>query len=434
MNVFLTFGAGDNFISASQRLASQACRTGIFHEINTYTGQDLKNMPDFWKQHGKFITENKRMFGYGIWKPYLVLKTMEKLQDGDSLFYADSGCEFDLDCENVKANYEILTQRMELHTVYVNATNCNHDRQMNKMDLVDFLDMTHHPGFLEDYQIQATTFLIVKNNRTIDFVKQWYEVCCNYHMIDDTSSVLPNIPEYNEHRHDQSVFSLLMKKMNLANFSVLQEFSLDYLICLNRNRSGSYFPACRVTGSDFYDLYNGNEFVDGKQIIHMSKLIHGHRPKNILETGFSSGRATATMVKSCQYPIEKYVNCDQSYENSSFFNFFVTMCPYITAYEKRSQDLFRDEFFEKEFPKGIDWFTVDGDNSYEGVLFDLVSVFPYMKNKGIIYLLRDQKTDENVKKATDFFGSLFVDKLIKHTCTIQSEPNKTMVYFVVKKF
>lgn len=433
MNVFLTFGAGENFIHASQRLSMQACRTGVFHKIKTYKDEDLKMMPDFWNLHSLFVTTNPRMYGYGIWKPFLVLKTLEEMKDGDYLFYADSGCEFDLDCEDVKKKYDIVIDQMKRNSVFINATICNHDLQMNKMDLVDHLDMTQHPGFLEEFQIQATTFLIVKNDKTVEFIRKWYEICCNYHMIDDTPSILPNLLDYNEHRHDQSVFSLLMKKMNLSNFSVLNQYNVDYLICLNRNRSGSLFPACRVTGSDYYDLYNGYQYVDGNQIIHMSRLIREKNPQCILETGFASGRSTATMLKSCQdLPIIKYVNCEKDYNNSSFFHYYRTMCPFFKPIQLRSQDLFRREFFEKEFPEKIDWYTVDGDDSYEGVLFDLVSVLPYMKSRGIIYILRDRLTNKNVKEATDYFWKLFMNLLKIRECRIPSQPEKVMVYFEVK--
>ena len=433
MNIFLTFGAGENFINAAQRLSIQACRTGVFHKVKTYIDDDLKIMPEFWNAHSVFVTTNPRMYGYGIWKPFLVLKTLDEMKDGDYLFYADSGCDFDLDCENIKERYELVINQMKHYNVFINATFCNHDRQMNKMDLVDYLDMTQHPGFLEEFQIQATTFLIVKNERTVAFVKQWYEICCDYHMIDDTPSILPNLPDYNEHRHDQSVLSLLMKKMDLVNFSVLNQYNVDYLICLNRNRSGSLFPACRVTGSDYFNLSYGHELVDGKQIIHMSRLIHQKNPQYVLETGFAYGRTTATMIKTCQkLPILKYINCEKDYNDDRYYTFYKTMCPYFKPFESRSQDLFRPEFFEREFPEKIDWFTVDGDDSYEGVLFDLVSAFPYMKSGGIIYILRNRITDLDVKEATDFFFELFSTNLTIHICRIQSEPEKEMVYFEVK--
>jgi hypothetical protein len=51
-----------------------------------------------------------------------------------------------------------------------------------------------------------------KTEKTIRFLTEWYELACNYHLIDDSPSILKNDPTFCEHRHDQSIFSLLCKK------------------------------------------------------------------------------------------------------------------------------------------------------------------------------------------------------------------------------
>jgi hypothetical protein len=58
---------------------------------------------------------------------------------------------------------------------------------------------------------------------TIDLVKEWQQICSedNYHYIDDSPSVKPNHNIFKEHRHDQSIFSLLVKKYN--HFCVLND-------------------------------------------------------------------------------------------------------------------------------------------------------------------------------------------------------------------
>jgi len=80
----------------------------------------------------------------------------------------------------------------------------------------------------------------------------------------------------------------------------------------------------------------------------------------------------------------------------------------------RSGQYLRKNQLEKDFPKGIDWFTVDGDPTYEGCLCELVSVLPYMRPQGIIYIVRDrnQSKNENVRDATDTFEQLHADKLV----------------------
>ena len=60
-------------------------------------------------------------------------------------------------------------------------------------------------------------------------LKQWLKVFENMLLIDDSISVLKNHKNFIEHRHDQSVFSLLCKLNNIFSLSVYEncEWSLD---------------------------------------------------------------------------------------------------------------------------------------------------------------------------------------------------------------
>jgi hypothetical protein len=73
----VSFGSHDNYIDAANRISNQAKKLNIFDTINIYTGDDLKKDNDFWDKHGTFIENNKIGYGYWIWKPYLIYKTIE---------------------------------------------------------------------------------------------------------------------------------------------------------------------------------------------------------------------------------------------------------------------------------------------------------------------------------------------------------------------
>lgn len=432
MNRFFTFGAGEKFIQASQRLEEQAIKTGIFDEIVVYSDTDLKAMSEFWSVHGNFVENNPRMYGYGIWKPFLVLKELEGLDDGDRLFYADSGCEFDLHCENPKEEYEALVKHMDKYKII--ATLCNWDRHMNKMDLVKYLNMEDHPGFMTE-QIQATTFIIEKNENTVALVKEWYDTCCIYHLVNDEPSVASNRPDYDEHRHEQSILSLLLKKRGF--YDIPKEITVESVICMSRNRSNIHFPACRVTGSNFYSLHFGDDFIEGNQIIHMSNIVRQVNPQYILETGFGSGRTGATIIQSCRkLPILKFVNCEQNYSlqypvSNTFRDYFKAMCPYYKTFESRSFELLRTSFLKTEFPNGINWFTVDGSPTYEGCLCELISVLNHMTVGSVIYVVSDRNKmiNFNMRDACDFFGEMFSSKVTK---ILDDVVGREICYFKVK--
>mgnify|MGYP000615107427 FL=1 len=84
---FLTFGSHGGYIDAVNRLINQANNLNIFTEIYGKTGQSLQEDAEFINKHAEFINNNRRGFGYWIWKPYLIMKQIDKMEDGDIFFY-----------------------------------------------------------------------------------------------------------------------------------------------------------------------------------------------------------------------------------------------------------------------------------------------------------------------------------------------------------
>jgi len=64
-------------------------------------------------------------------------------------------------------------------------------------------------------------FFICKKTR--DLVNEWYSVACKYNLIDDSPSIKPNAEGFKEHRHDQSIFSLLTKKYGIFSSTSLYD-------------------------------------------------------------------------------------------------------------------------------------------------------------------------------------------------------------------
>ena len=231
---FLTFGSHDNYIGALNRLVNQAKSLDLFHNIFSYTLDDLKNDSDFWSQHSSFILNNNRGCGYWIWKPYLIHKTLQSLNDGDYFLYLDSGSELLLTEKSSLLSYiEEYVNKYDLFASYFNsyATDIN----FNKMDLIHHFNIPTDSSLLFQPQIQATFlfFKITPSIRTL--IQNWLSFISNYHLFDDTPSVIPNFHYFIEHRHDQSVLSLLIKTSNLKPFIINEK----YLSCIKliRNRS-----------------------------------------------------------------------------------------------------------------------------------------------------------------------------------------------------
>ena len=91
------------------------------------------------------------------------------------------------------------------------------DKSYTKQDLLKYLNISDN--LAKGRQVEGGRQVIIKNKETTEFLKSWYDICIkdNYRYINDTPSIIPNPKCFREHRHDQSIFSLLIKKYKYTN-------------------------------------------------------------------------------------------------------------------------------------------------------------------------------------------------------------------------
>ena len=226
---FITFGSHANYIEAGIRICNQAASLKLFNHIKLYTFDNLKSDNEFYNKHIDFVLKNKRGCGYWLWKPYLIHKNMQDMKNGDILLYLDCGCELDIRNRMKIAEMMHLVNKHKLI-----ATSTQIEFMWNKMDLLVELQMLHNE-YLTTPQKEASAIIMLVCDETRKLVSHWYNMACsnNYHFIDDSPSIQQNINGFKEHRHDQSIFSLLVKKYGLSN----QLNICDY-VNYDRNKTG----------------------------------------------------------------------------------------------------------------------------------------------------------------------------------------------------
>jgi hypothetical protein len=205
---FVTFGDGSPQIrGAAARLQREALQAGIFDSASVY---DLKRLRDeyplFWQEHGNFLLRAKRGLGYFLWKPFLVSAKLNEIAEGDCLVYADAGCEFMAGNSKELADWLPTEPEFDVSVVPLDSFHTN-VRWTNSCCLTH---LENSSEFLEQ-PILAATFMFLKNtSRSRRLAATWMEWsvyddhCC---LVDRPGDV--ERPEFEEHRHDQSIFSLL---------------------------------------------------------------------------------------------------------------------------------------------------------------------------------------------------------------------------------
>ena len=207
---FITFGGGgQNYIDAGNRLILQMKQLNLFDKYYLYTDTFLKNDKDFWDKHKSFMTNPKNRIGFGnwLWKPYIIKRTMDKLEDGDILLYLDAGCEI-----NMTKKMKMMECLEIVKEDLIIGSYSKTEKERCKMDLLLRLRVLDK-NILNSKQRQGGTNLFCVCPKTRTLVNQWYSLAQeqNYHFLDDSPSRARNLSCYEEHRHDQSIFSLLTK-------------------------------------------------------------------------------------------------------------------------------------------------------------------------------------------------------------------------------
>jgi hypothetical protein len=216
---FITFADGN--VYNYERILEEARVSKFFKKCKAYDYKSLKDT-DYFKKHSKFIKENKRGFGYWIWKPYIIWLNLLKMKEGDYLVYADSGCTINSEgVERVKYYYSLL-ERKDLICFEIKYD----EKTWNKMDCVLNVLKYKNSQFnleniMESKQRTTSLFLLKKNNNTIKFINDWLNLSQNYQNLNDSKSENKNNISFKEHRHDQSIFSLLTKIF--PDFECLQD-------------------------------------------------------------------------------------------------------------------------------------------------------------------------------------------------------------------
>lgn len=230
------FASPDLFLSKI-RFYNQAKSLNFYQGIKIYEKRELSTKTlNVIENH--LIKNNRRGYGYWIWKPEIILNFLRQIPENSILQYSDIGCHFNRKGINKLFFYQDMCDKnsilsfqysdpkiKKINFIYPNYL----EYQYTKADLMRYFNLNFNHIYMNTPQVCSGTFFIKKNYINIEFLKNWLKVFENMSLIDDSISVSKNHKNFIEHRHDQSVFSLLCKLNNIFSLSVYENFewSLD---------------------------------------------------------------------------------------------------------------------------------------------------------------------------------------------------------------
>ena len=226
--ILISYADGkDVHLQNQNALAVSAVNKGI-DVIKIYRN---RNIDSEFRNKNNHILKQSRGSGFWLWKPYFILKTLEEMKEGDILVYLDSGF-------YIKNDITSLINRLGegRDILFVEGSHKNYP--YTKRDAAVLMGMDEE-RYLNGNSLLAG-FLIIKNTaHSRALIKKWLEYAEDERILTDKTSENPNYPDFIDHRHDQSILSLLFLLENPDTYVLVNQDELfkDFVVLHRRRNS-----------------------------------------------------------------------------------------------------------------------------------------------------------------------------------------------------
>jgi hypothetical protein len=230
-----------DYHTAAIRIKRQAEEARCFTSVCIY---NQLNTPGL-EKYSEFIKNSTRLYGYGVWKPLLILDMMKKSEPNSIIVYSDSGCEVIMNNSTI-----------ELFNKYIDDINTHPSHRLGfidltykeyektKQDLFEYMNMDKDT-YKEESQILSGIILLLNTEDNIKIMEEWLKIITldNQHYANSTPGKSPNHPGFICHLHDQSILSLLYKKYGFCKEDCIGTHIPKYSDCLSPKRFLPFHPS-----------------------------------------------------------------------------------------------------------------------------------------------------------------------------------------------
>ena len=234
----VTFGGGSQrHVDAAHRLGGEARTSGWFDDVVIESPLTLASEhADFWKDHRPFLQANSRLYGYAIWKPYLIRHHLNSLAPDWGLCYLDAGCVLN---PNPQSRERLEVYRERAADTGLWATRLDLPRwgyqeftewNWTKSDVLDAFDAGETAR--SSPQLQSGMLMMTPSPATHELASAWeqFSVMDGYRLSTDAPSRLGEPAGFIEHRHDQSLFSVAAKTLGFTGQTDDTWFAPDWFL------------------------------------------------------------------------------------------------------------------------------------------------------------------------------------------------------------
>jgi len=201
--------ADGQFKRRTSGFIAEASNIDLFDSIRVY---NLSSLPtDFRNQHGSYMVDTARGFGYYIWKPICIRECIRAVGPDDVVVWLDAGFTINVYGQDRMSDYLDIVRASSYRML--SFQNVHTEKRWTKMDLAKRLGVELNPCIMATSQLSSGFMLMQKTKSNLEVLDDWIKLATEefYRFSDDSVSCLENDKSFIEHRHDQSISSLLRK-------------------------------------------------------------------------------------------------------------------------------------------------------------------------------------------------------------------------------
>jgi hypothetical protein len=220
MRVVLTNLSNRLFEESRLRLNVSAARFGI-DEIRSYDFEEIRGSSFY--QENRAILECPTGMGFWLWKPYIILEALQRLPDDTIVIYCDSGIEI------ISPLDPLLDICRGEHPIVLFGNGDHRNSRWTKRDCFILMGCDTE-YYWNAPHCDAAFGIFRKCPATLEFVRDWLEYCRDPRILTDEANTCGkrDLPDFTEHRRDQSVLSLMVQKHRLPLFRMPTQFGNHY--------------------------------------------------------------------------------------------------------------------------------------------------------------------------------------------------------------
>lgn len=188
----------------------------------------------FYQRH-RALLDASRGCGYWLWKPYILLRSLDRVAAGEYVLYHDIGRAF-REGDAARGGSRAIGNVIELPVYPViqwaedndgmfPGVNIPHYGPASKWTKRDcFVGMGCDSAEYWKLPLVQAGYNAWKNTPAVrEFLETWLALCCRPELISDDANVLgrENLEGFSEHRHDQSILSNLLRQRQVNVFGSL---------------------------------------------------------------------------------------------------------------------------------------------------------------------------------------------------------------------